>query len=175
MAKLFEFGWIDLFFADQVSFSLTPSVPYGWLPTGQQTSLPTQRRPVMKLFGLMDLDNRFFGYPTKAKIDADYVIQALDCFAERITKPTVVVLDNASFHHRAAEQKAKQWEQKNLFLFFLPPYSPHLNRIEILWKFIKHKWLKPHDFLNEKILWEAIIDLLKNIGGRYSIDFSTNF
>lgn len=164
-----------MFFTDQVTFSLTPSVPYGWLPIGRQTGLPTQRRPVMKLFGLMDLNNRFFGYPTRSKIDADFVIQALDRFTERITKPTVLVLDNASFHHRAAKQRAQQWQDKGLFLFFLPPYSPHLNRIEILWKFIKHNWLKPHDFLDEKILWNAIIDILENIGGKYSITFSSNF
>ena len=175
MAQLFELGWIDLFFADQVTFSLTPCIPYGWLPVGRQTGLPTQRRPVMKLLGLINLDNRFFGYPSNGKVDADFIIQSLDCFVERITKPTVLVLDNASFHHRAAEQKAKQWEEKGLFLFFLPAYSPHLNRIEILWKFIKYKWLQPQDFLNEKILWDAILDILKNIGGKYSIDFSCKF
>lgn len=129
----------------------------------------------MKLFGLMDLDNRFFGYPTKGKIDADFVVEALDQFAERISKPTIVVLDNASFHHRAAEHNAKRWEEKNLFLFFLPPYSPHLNRIEILWKFIKHKWLEPKDYLNEKSLWNAVIDILQNFGGQYRISFSTEF
>lgn len=129
----------------------------------------------MKLFGLLTLDNRFLGYPTTGKIDADFVIHAIDQLANRITKPTVVVLDNASFHHRAAGQKALEWERKNLFLFFLPPYSPHLNRIEILWKFIKYKWLKPKDYLNEDTLWEAIIEILKNIGGQYTIAFSTDF
>ncbi|MDR1180459.1 MAG: transposase, partial [Bacteroidales bacterium] len=32
--------------------------------------------------------------------------------------------------------------------FFLPPYSPELNKIEILWRFIKYKWLPFEPFLN---------------------------
>jgi hypothetical protein len=27
-----------------------------------------------------------------------------------------------------------------LYLYYLPPYSPELNRIEILWKHAKHFW-----------------------------------
>lgn len=167
---------VDLYFADEAAFSLTPSVPYGWLPIGKQVELPTQRVPVMKLFGLMDLDNRFFGYPTEGKVDAGFVAQALDSFSGHIRRPTVVVLDNASFHHRAAALKREEWEAKGLYLFFLPPYSPHLNRIEMLWKWVKYSWLEPRDYLNAQTLWDAIIKVLSRFGTEgFKIKFSANF
>jgi len=51
---------------------------------------------------------------------------------------TVVVLDNASFHTGAnIREKRQVWEDKNVFLRYLPPYAPHLNPIEALWKRLK--------------------------------------
>ena len=31
-------------------------------------------------------------------------------------------------------RKRREWKHKGLHLLFLPPYSPHLNRIETLWR-----------------------------------------
>ncbi|WP_286817950.1 transposase [Desulfobacter sp. UBA2225] len=33
------------------------------------------------------------------------------------------------------------WEERGLFLYFIPKYSPQLNLIEILWKHIRYFWL----------------------------------
>ena len=51
---------------------------------------------------------------------------------------TVVVFDNAPFHTsgKLKEQRAV-WEERNVFLRHLPPYCPHLNLIETLWKRLK--------------------------------------
>ncbi|WP_205758200.1 transposase, partial [Macromonas bipunctata] len=59
-------------------------------------------------------------------------------------KPLVVILDNASIHKAQAIQSAlKVLQEKNgLTLYFLPPYSPELNRIEMLWHTMKHRWLE---------------------------------
>jgi transposase len=50
-------------------------------------------------------------------------------------KATVIVIDNfASHRSRLVREKAKELE---LYLVFLPPYSPDLNPIEFIWKSIK--------------------------------------
>ena len=55
----------------------------------------------------------------------------------------IVLLDNASIHRgEAMEQKRRQWRRRGLYLYYLPPYSPELNRIEILWKQAKYFWHK---------------------------------
>src|SRR5471032_911342 len=50
-------------------------------------------------------------------------------------RPTVVVLDNASIHHAIEPEVHERWlREHRMQLFYLPPYSPELNLIEIVWK-----------------------------------------
>src|SRR5260370_1583343 len=52
-----------------------------------------------------------------------------------LTGPITLVLDNARYQHNAAVKALA--EQLGITLLFLPSYSPNLNLIERLWKFIK--------------------------------------
>ena len=51
----------------------------------------------------------------------------------------VIVMDNALFHRKPVLEKIARLF--NLRILWLPPYSPDLNRIELLWANLK-KWLK---------------------------------
>lgn len=56
-------------------------------------------------------------------------------------KKTVVILDNSPIHRsRMFMAKMKEWEEQDVLIFFLPPHSPELNLIEILWKRIKYPY-----------------------------------
>jgi transposase len=64
-----------------------------------------------------------------------------------VPRPTVIVLDNASIHTAASVQLRRAvWETRDLYLFFLPPYSPHLNIAETVWRQLKGGWLCPEDY-----------------------------
>lgn len=62
---------------------------------------------------------------------------------------------------------------RGLTLLYLPPYSPELNIIETLWKFMKHYWIEHSAFLSYDNLLEYIKKVFDNYGSlEYRIDFS---
>jgi len=58
--------------------------------------------------------------------------------------PIRVVLDNARYQHAPLVKMAAAW--KKIDLVYLPPYSPNLNLIERVWKFVKKTALANRDF-----------------------------
>jgi len=50
---------------------------------------------------------------------------------------SVVVLDNASYHHDGDSSYRKMMEAKGAKVLFLPPYSPDFNPIEVVWHDLK--------------------------------------
>lgn len=176
--QLYEANQIDLFFADEAGFQRVPSIPYGWQPTGERVRIVPQKGKTLSIFGLLSPDNQLTCYPTEQMTNADFIIQCIDDFANRKTKrPSVIILDNAPIH-RAKKMmiKRKEWENKDLFLFFLPRYSPHLNRIETLWRKVKYEWLKPKHYKSWRSLTNAVKNILASFGSDlYDINFSKPF
>ncbi len=51
--------------------------------------------------------------------------------------------NNAPIHrNKAFQKKIAEWQQKKLSIFWLPIYSPQLNLIETLWRFMKYEWIE---------------------------------
>ena len=166
-------SYIDLRFGDETGFSMTPSVPYGWLPIGCQQAICSDSKRVTNVFALMNRHQQLSSYPTQGHVNADFVIRCLDDFCSTLTQPTVVVLDNASWHTaQTIQDRREAWQEKGLFLFYLPTYSPHLNLIEILWRKMKYEWLKPQDYCAKEQLQQAIFNILRKFGSEFQINFS---
>ncbi|WP_409193504.1 transposase [Chryseobacterium sp. SG20098] len=52
---------------------------------------------------------------------------------QTIVKKTVVILDNSYLHtSKRFKEKIKERKQLYLLIYSIPPYSPKLNKIEIL-------------------------------------------
>ena len=167
---------IDLLFADESGFSLEPSIPYGWLLIDKQTSTRSEHKFIGNVFGLLKLYGHGQMHWTHKRINSEFVAKSLDQFCEQIRKPTVVVLDNAPWHRSSLiQQKISEWRTKNLYVFYLPPYSPQLNMIEILWRKIKYEWLEPRNYTSASILKSAVLDIFDNLGGKFKINFSDDF
>lgn len=65
------------------------------------------------------------------------------------------------------EKKRRQWAKHGLYLCYLPPYSPELNRIEILWKHAKNFVAK-----NGVDLLDEIQSLMRGFGSTFTINFA---
>jgi transposase len=121
----------------------------------------------------MSRDNDFEGYDTMGTMNSELIIAFIDDFASRLIQKTVIVLDNATIHHaQIFKDKIEEWKEKDLFIWFLPAYSPHLNKIETLWRKIKYEWLKPGDYLNWAVFNLALDKILNSIGDKFSICFN---
>ena len=128
LIRLENNGLVDLFFTDETGFSLTPSIPYGWQPVGEQISIRSSRTKALNLFGLLSRSGKLTTYSTKEYIDSDFVIECIDEVCLTIRRTSVLVMDNAPWHtSEKVIKKQKEWEQKGLYIFYLPTYSPHLN------------------------------------------------
>ena len=162
-------------FADESGFCLTPSVPYGWQAKGERVCLPTARSKRESVLGFLSHDNHLTTYRTQQKITSAFVIESVDHFlTTQVDKVTLLVLDNASIHvSKPFKEASKRWEEKGLLVWYLPTYSPHLNRIERLWLRMKYSWLKAADYINMKTLKEAVKRICNEFGDKYSINFQT--
>ncbi|PEN85512.1 IS630 family transposase, partial [Bacillus cereus] len=69
-----------------------------------------------------------------AKVFLSFLHQVLKQYPEG---KIVMVLDNARIHHAKLIQPFLEKYNSRLELVFLPPYSPNLNPIEGLWKWLK--------------------------------------
>ena len=64
------------------------------------------------------------------------------------------------------------WKKRGLYLFYLPPYSPHLNIAETLWRKIKKEQIDPIDYLNQETLSYAVNRCLAQLGKSWKINFT---
>jgi transposase len=71
--------------------------------------------------------------------------------------PRVVVLDNGSLHVSTVVKAARTGLAKlGIYLYFLPSYSPELNRIETVFKQLKHHEMPVRSFTTKAELRLAV-------------------
>ena len=100
-------------------------------------------------------------------VKSKHVLAFIDELARNATPDqlTVIVLDNASFHTAAnVKERREVWEEKNVLLRYLPPYAPHLNPIEALWKRLKCFLLPRRCYGSVAQLRQALLEALKLLG-----------
>ena len=167
--------FLTIYYADEAGFSETPCVPYGWQPKNEPLSIPSQRGSRCNVFGLMSRNNELHAYPTLKKVDSAFVVRSIDDFiSNKCDKGrSIIVIDNAKIHHSETfTAKIPEWEANNVFVFYLPTYSPHLNLIETFWRKCKYEWLLPQHFSSWKATLEQINHILKHFGSEYTINFA---
>ena len=166
-------GSIKLYYADESHTCTEGYVPYGWQLEGEDVFVPSQRVARLNIFGMITRDNQYEGFTTTERMTADKIVSYLDDFSFRIRKNTFIVLDNATVHrNRWIKELRPIWEKRGLFIFFLPPYSPHLNIAETLWRILKGKWIRPQDYESTDMLFYATNRALADIGNELYINYA---
>lgn len=156
-----EVGVEDLYYLDECGFSPTLPTGYTWARTGTRVVVKredTKSRRVNVLGALNDTgpEPELLWTAVEHRIDAamvlDFVcaqIAHLPGGAARLgsplpgwkrPRPCTLVLDNASIHHADVfKGRREELAAIGVHLFYLPPRSPELNRIECLWRSVKYQ------------------------------------
>ena len=166
-------GKLDIYYFDESGFSISSNLPYLWSEVNNTATVKTLTCKRINVLGFLSKKGILKSFIADGRVNSDKVIEVFDKFVKTLDKPTVVVLDNASFH-KSKKFKANlaRWSNKGLTLLYLPPYSPELNIIETLWRFMKYIWIDYSAYLSWNNMLLYIQKIFDNYGKLYWINFS---
>jgi transposase len=166
-------GQCRLFYLDEAGFCAAPPVQRSWSPRGLPHAIEPNSHCRRSIIGALDFAANELIYAANTRtVKGPHVIEFLDSLIRQGDgRPTVIVLDNASIHHSIDQATLDRWFiEHKAFLFYLPPYSPELNMIEIVWKHLKYRWRRFVTWTKETIDAE-----LAALLGGYGTEFQVNF
>jgi transposase len=173
LEQLSQSGLIDLYYGDESRVSVDPCVPYGWQFGAEEVFMPAAKGAGLNCFALLTRANDLLFATTRQRITSQVIIEQLERLSFSIRKMTVVVLDNARVHtSQQVQERRPFWQRRGLFIFYLPPYSPHLNIAERLWRKLKYEWLQPADYATTDGLFYRVGQALAAVGTSLQIRFS---
>jgi transposase len=129
-----------VFFVDAAHFVLAPFLGFLWSVVRVFIQAPCGRQRFNVLGALNAITHELITVTNDAYITAESVCALLEKIAKHyIGIPISIFLDNARYQRCAlVMEKAKSLK---IELCFLPAYSPNLNLIERVWKFVKKQCL----------------------------------
>jgi transposase len=113
---------------------------YGWIKKGVRKEIPANTgRSRLNLSGIIDVITHNIVIQEDLTLNAESTIRLFQKIEESYPykRKIHVFCDNASYYRNKA---VKQYlDSSRIILHFLPPYSPNLNPIERLWKWMKER------------------------------------
>jgi transposase len=112
-----------------------------WFERGKQRKIKTYgKHRGVKLVGVLDYEFGKIYSEEHETYDAQVFLKFIqNILLQYPSGKIVLVLDNARIHHAKLLKPFLEENQNRLILMYLPPYSPDLNLIEGLWKWLKEK------------------------------------
>lgn len=127
-------------FTDGVHPTHNVQPAFGWIKKGVRKELPGNTgRARLNLSGAVDVINHCLVIHEDQTLNADSTIRFFKKIEEAYPDKSRVHVfcDNASYYRNALVRK--YLDGSKIELHFLPPYSPNLNPIERLWKWMKER------------------------------------
>jgi transposase len=133
-------GQRAVFFVDAAHFVLGAFLSALWCVARVWVKAPSGRQRFNVLGALNAVTKEVITVVNSTYINSISVCELLYKLAAlKLKVPITMVLDNARYQRCALVQTLAK--DLNIELLFLPPYSPNLNLIERLWKFVKKQCL----------------------------------
>jgi transposase len=165
-------GQRALFFVDAAHFVLGAFIGYLWCFARVFIKTPSGRQRLNVLGALNPITWQMLTVINDTYITATTVCQLLTQIAELgLGIPITLVLDNARYQHcQLVEDHA---QRLGIELLFLPTYSPNLNLIERMWKFVKKKCLYSKYYPDFASFKAAICECVTHAHVKYKVELAS--
>jgi len=129
-----------IYFMDGTHPLHNPQLGYGWIKKGTEQFIRSNTgRDRVNINGAYDIENHRVIIREDESINAQSTIALLKQMLKKQRLGILyVILDNARYY-RSREVQGFLSKHPRIQFKFLPPYSPNLNLLERLWKFVKKK------------------------------------
>ncbi len=167
-------GELDVYYLDESGLSSKSCVPYAWQIKGQTIELPANVNGRLNVIGLINRSHQSYFEIVEESVTNETIIRTIDGFIKthEPKKLTIIVMDNAPIHKKAVKKAQWNWLAQKVWVWYLPPYSPELNPIEILWKQIKYFWLPWEAHCCFDTLKSELKNIFESLGSKYRINFA---
>lgn len=151
---------------DAAHFVFSPFLGYLWCFVRIFIKAPSGRKRFNVLGALNALTHEMVTITNTGYINSYSVCKLLIKITQKCGNlPVSIVLDNARYQRcKLVQETAKLFD---IELLYLPAYSPNLNLIERVWKFVKKKCLYSKYYSDFDSFTEAISQCLAKTSGCY--------
>ena len=150
-----------VYFLDAAHFVFAPFLGYLWSFSRLFVRAPSGRKRFNVLGALNAITHEVVTVTNDSYINAQSVCTLLmQLAALHVNMPLTLVLDNARYQKCAFVQELATL--LHIELLYLPAYSPNLNLIERLWKFVKKQCLYSKYYADYDAFTTAISDCLQH-------------
>ena len=155
-------GRLRLFYLDESGFAPSLPVSYSWCLPGQRKRVPYEYPQGRRVNALATYEPfadapRLDALAVERTLTSDDLLAYLRDRLPAADVPRVVVLDNAGIHTSKAVKAARPGlAARGIYLYYLPAYSPELNRIEPVFKQVKHHDIPVRSYTTKADLRTAV-------------------
>jgi transposase len=161
-----ERGERTVLFVDAAHFVFGPFLGYLWCLVRLLVPGPSGRKRYNVLAALNAVTHDVIRVANHSYINAESVCALLrQIAAAGVPRPITLVLDNARYQRCELVQSLAR--SLRIELLFLPSYSPNLNLIERLWKFVKKERLASRPLPDYETFTQTIDDCLNSLSTKY--------
>lgn len=159
-------GRRDVYFVDGAHFVYAAFLGWVWCLARFFVRAASGRKRYNVLGALHAVSHRLIRVANHTYLNAESVCALLRAVAQAgVGRPITVVLDNARYQKCAVVQELAK--ALGITLLYLPGYSPNLNLIERVWKFVKKQSLRAVYHATYDEFTGAIDQCLEDLGARH--------
>jgi len=165
-------GHRDVYFVDASHFVFAAFLGWVWCWCRWCIRAASGRKRYNVLGAVHAVSHHLIQVTNHSYINAESVCALLRALAEAsVGKPLTVVLDNARYQKCALVQVLAR--QLGIDLLYLPSYSPNLNLIERVWRFVKKETLRAYYHPTYEAFTTAIDQCLRELRTKHKQAMAT--